>query len=115
MSVRKSESSRTQRRGASIAAVAKCRELRLGRIGFLRPVAGDGEGGITRRFGERRLEGKTAGEIAGEAADEGVAGAGRIDGLNLDRGDASRALPRRQQRAACAKRHDDRFDSLLRQ
>ena len=63
-------------------------------------MAGDGEGGITRRFGERCLEGEAAGEIAGEAADEGVAGAGRVDRLDLDRGDALRAAPCRQQRTA---------------
>ena len=75
-------------------------------------MASDGEGGIPRRFGERGLESKAAGEIAREAADEGVAGAGGVDGLNLDRSDASRACPCRQQGTA-AERVNDRFTSCF--
>src|SRR6478752_5071142 len=80
-------------------------ELGLGREGLLRAVTGDGEGGIGGRFDERRIESEAAGEIAGEAADEGVAGARGVDGLNLDRRDALRAIPCRKQRAPRAKCH----------
>src|ERR1700722_5120838 len=87
-------------------------ELGLGREGFLRPVTGDREGGIAGRLGERRLEREPASEITGEAANEGVAGAGGVDGLTLDLRDALRAIRGREQRTARAKRHDDRLDAL---
>ena len=99
----------------STAASSERGELGFGRKGFLRAVAGDGEGGIARRFDERRIERKPAGEIAGEAADEGVAGAGRVDGLDLERSDTLRALMSCEQRTAGAERHDDRLDALAHQ
>ena len=57
----------------------------------------------------------SAGEIVGEAADEGVTGAGGVDRLNLDGSDALRTVSCREQRTTRAKRHDHRLDALLHQ
>ena len=71
--------------------------------------------GVQRRLIERRLEAEAGGVIAGEAANEGVAGAGRVDRPHLDRRDALDALLRRQERAAGAEGHDHGLVSLAQQ
>src|SRR5271156_4873589 len=52
---------------------AKRLELALRRERLLRAALGDGIGGVAGRLGERGVEAEAGGEIAGEAADEGVA------------------------------------------
>ena len=58
------------------------------------------------------VDGQASREIAGEAADEGVAGPGGVDRLNLDGRDRPRAFARCDERPARAERHDDRLDAL---
>ena len=56
------------------------------------------------------MEGKAGGEVAAEAADEGVAGAWWCSIASADRRDPPRFLCRRQKPAAGAEGDDDRFD-----
>jgi hypothetical protein len=86
-------------------------ELGPGRIGFLCAALRHRVGGVAGCAIERGVEAESGSVVAREAADEGVAGAGRIDRMNLDGCDTPEALRRRQKRTAGAQRHDHRLDA----